>query len=475
MSRIHRTVAGLLLGVVCATPPVRGAAEPTAPAAEPHGRRGATPTAAARLHEPRRQADLLTLEEAVRLAEEQNHRLQASAAGVRVAEAQVEEARSARLPRAEIQETFQRTTNPVFVFGNLLSQEAFAEPDFAIDSLNEPDALGNFNTRLSASVPLWTGGRISGRVDAAERARAAESASHERTRQEVVEEVVDAWTGAVLAGRHLEVAREALETARSHVELARSLREAGLVVESDLLQARVRESEVEEMVVRAESAVAVSRAALNLLLGRDLETPLRLPEDVDDTELPTTDLDELVSAARAERPDLQAADRRVEAARAMVDAARGEYFPEIGVAGMYEANARDFIGADGTNWTFTVNARLTLFDGGGRAARLRQAEQKVAQAERGHRLLNDGVALQVRQAWHELQAAARRMQLARRAVDLSRESLRIVEDRYREGLAILPELLDAQTAVTRARTREVSARRDLRLGRARLDLAVGSL
>ena len=59
------------------------------------------------------------------------------------------------------------------------------------------------------------------------------------------------------------------------------------------------------------------------------------------------------------------------------------------------------------------------------------------------------------------------------AVRLARENLRIVENRYREGLSTSLELLDAQTGLTMAQTRVVSARRDLMLGSAALDLAVG--
>lgn len=65
----------------------------------------------------------------------------------------------------------------------------------------------------------------------------------------------------MLAQAHLKVAREALETAKAHVTLVKDLREAGLVVQSDLLQAQVRQSEMEEMVARAEAAVAVSQPA----------------------------------------------------------------------------------------------------------------------------------------------------------------------------------------------------------------------
>ena len=51
--------------------------------------------------------------------------------------------------------------------------------------------------------------------------------------------------------------------------------------------------------------------------------------------------------------------------------------------------------------------------------------------------------------------------------------MRIIENRYREGLTTLIELLDAETALTQARTRAIGAGRDLLLSQATLDLAIG--
>jgi outer membrane protein TolC len=85
------------------------------------------------------------------------------------------------------------------------------------------------------------------------------------------------------------------------------------------------------------------------------------------------------------------------------------------------------------------------------------------------------VALEVRQAFSELRAAGQRLEQSAQSVGLARRSLTIVEDRYKEGLTTLPELLDAETALTTARLREVAARRDVLLARASLDLATGEL
>ncbi|MCP4550224.1 MAG: TolC family protein [bacterium] len=78
-------------------------------------------------------------------------------------------------------------------------------------------------------------------------------------------------------------------------------------------------------------------------------------------------------------------------------------------------------------------------------------------------------------SFYELRAAAQRLEQARRSVELAARSHDIIQDRYREGLTILPELLDGETALTRARLREVAARRDVLVARATLDLATGNL
>lgn len=419
---------------------------------------------------------LLTLDEAVEIALEKNNLLRAADAQVGMAEAVLAEARASRMPRVEILETFSRTTNPTLVFSSLLGQESFGPENFAVDRLNEPDALSNLNSRLSISQPVWTGGRIRNGTAAASLARDASDSSRERARQEVVHQVIDAYTAAVLAAAQMEVAKEAVRTATAHVELVRDLRDGGLVVESDLLQARVRLSEVEELLIRASSAVAVSRAAVNLALGRDTGTPFSLPAAIEiDTAGEGLPLDRLVDEARKNRPDLRAARTMVDVAERNVKVQRAERLPQVNIMGGFEANAERALDVDGTNWSILAAARFTVFDGRATGARVRRADQQRLQAERMHDLLALSVELDVHRAFHDLRAARKRREQTEQAVALAREGLRIVEDRYKEGLTTVVELLDAETALTRARTRETAARRDVVLARASLELAMGRL
>jgi len=419
-------------------------------------------------------APLLTLSQAIEYAQEHSHRIGAAEAGSRAAEAGWQEGRSNRLPRIDVIETVSYTTNPAMVFANKLGQENFTLGDFALDNLNQPDPLSNFNTKLAITQPLWMGGRVKHGSEAARLTFESASWGAERTRQEVVGQVIEAYTHAVLAMNQLETAQESLKTAQANSRLVGDLYETGLVVQSDLLQARLRETEIQELVIRSESAVTLSRAALNMTMGRELDTPYSLHSFIPQRGTPEEPLEELLEQAQRQRPDLQAAESQVEALRRSARAGKGGNY-EIGLTGLAEANAEDFIGADGTNWSLILGARFTVFDGKGNGSRVRQAREHGLAAEQMREMLRKSIDFEVRQAFHGLRASRQRLEQAMLARQLADESLRTVRDRYGEGLTTLVELLDVETALTRSRTRILAARRDVLLSKAALDLAVGRL
>ena len=453
MKRIALGLALLALGIVRPA----AAADPAPGAAPAHSGR------------------VLTLEEAVATALERNPLLKAADAGVGAAEAQVDEARSYRLPKAQLIEFASRSTNPVMVFSDLLSQERFGPANFAPAFLNEPPPTNNWNTKLAVMQPIWTGGKIAGGVAAAELGAAAAAADRDGARQQVSEKVIEAYSGAVLAESYRRVAGEALSTAEAHVKLVKDMVETGMVVRSDLLQAEVKELETRDMLVRAESQAAVARAGLNMAMGQPLDDVVTLPESVDLPTLTERDLPALTEEAIGARPDLKAALARAGAAEKMVQVAKAGWYPEIGVGGAYEANAEDFIGADGTNWTILGTVSWDILGGFSTRPRVRRASEQQRQAAEYAEHLRQKAGLEVRQAYYDLKAARESLVHAARAVESARASLVIVEDRYKEGLTTLVELLAGQTALTASRTREVAARRDLLLADARLKLAIGRL
>ena len=72
-----------------------------------------------------------------------------------------------------------------------------------------------------------------------------------------------------------------------------------------------------------------------------------------------------------------------------------------------------------------------------------------------------------------LQEAQARLETTARAAGQAEESLQITKERYGNGLALLTQLLDAETALTAARQRRAAAEADYQIACAALDKALG--
>jgi len=155
--------------------------------------------------------------------------------------------------------------------------------------------------------------------------------------------------------------------------------------------------------------------------------------------------------------------------------ARAGRLPQVSFRLAFEADRRQFINEGGANWLAAVSLRWNLFDGFATKARLAEAGQAARQARAAQRQIDAGVSLEVRRTYLELKASQERISVAEAAVAEAEETLRIVKNRYENGLNYNYELLRSETALAEARLRRLAAIHDQRLAAAALELAAGSL
>ena len=202
----------------------------------------------------------LTLGDAARIALEKNPLRKAALADTRAASADIKTARSFLLPHLAFSETAMRGDDPVYVFGSRLRQQRFTQADFALNRLNNPPPFGNFSTRFGGTWNLFDSFAS---WHSLARARLMDEAAKQelgRTEQEVVFRVVRSYYEALLAARELEVAEHASKTAQAIVERSQGRFESGLVVESDLLTAKVRLASRQQELIRARNNQALALA-----------------------------------------------------------------------------------------------------------------------------------------------------------------------------------------------------------------------
>jgi outer membrane protein len=420
-----------------------------------------------------RAAEPLTPDSAVSLALANHPVLRAADREVDAAAADGKLARSGWLPRLDLTEDWTRSTNPVFVFASKLGQERFAMTDFDLEALNHPDPFTNAATRAVLRQNIWDAGRTRLYTEAANLGTEASSDSRMRIRDEVAFGALRAFWDAVLAREMREVANAAEGAARANAELARRHEEAGLAVSSDRMSAEVRLAEVRAMRIRAEQGVTVARAALRQALGLKQDREFELAPPPVEPATADEDAEARVAEALANRPDLRSLDVRLRQAGVGERIARSHRLPEIGVGAQYEWNGKAPFGNDGNNWSAGLAVRVPVFDGTETSARAARASADRERLLALREAVAEGIRLEVRAAWAERAAAAERLKVAEAALSQSEEALRIVRDRYDEGMAVMVELLGAEAARTAAQGNLAAATHDVALGSSALDLATG--
>jgi outer membrane protein TolC len=196
--------------------------------------------------------------------------------------------------------------------------------------------------------------------------------------------------------------------------------------------------------------------------------PRSAPVPGDDT------LEQRIDRAYTDRSDLQTLDRRMDQAQFGVKMGRSGNLPEFGALGRYELNGANLFGADGQNWAVGLSARWTIFDGNRTKGQSARARADLARLEAMHAGLRQGINVQVQAAWADRESARRRLHVAVAARSRAEEALRIVRERYGEGLALIVELLGTEAAFTRAQANHAQAVSELWLAEASLDLASGA-
>jgi len=413
----------------------------------------------------------LTLADALQTALRDNPRVRAMGWAVKARAGEKGVALSHLLPTVAVEERFSRTDNPTYSFMAKLNQERFEASDFAIDSLNDPDPVNNYQTIFSFRQPVFAKKAIVGLDMAGEALRTAEL-ELERLKEKIALDVTRAYVGVVSAREYLAVAERGLEDAREHVRIAQSRFDAGLGLYSDVLRARVAVYEAERAVVEARRGLDVARRQLGLLLGMDS------PVDVAGYDVPaemTVTIDEYLASA-VKRTDVLAMESRYENARNAVRLAEAEYFPVIGMGGSYELDDHDSpFGSEGRSWQVMAFLKVNVFDGFRREKERSVALNRAKEALEYLEALRKQVAFEVHSAYLRVEETERKYSLAMASVKSAEEGVRLVEKRYQNSLAPIVSLLDAQVALDRARAEAVAMRGEHLVALAELEFASGRL
>src|SRR5206468_4479611 len=169
------------------------------------------------------------------------------------------------------------------------------------------------------------------------------------------------------------------------------------------------------------------------------------------------------------RPEYRQARLNAEANEARLRRSFRDFFPDITAGGFYGATRGDLNEA----WEINLNLNWTIFDGGNRIARYREARAVLDASQSRVKATELDISREVEQSINNVIEADERIQAAQVAVASAQENFRLAQGRFDAGVGTILELTDAQLALTQAQNAEAQALADYRIALARLDRAVG--
>ncbi|RME00827.1 MAG: TolC family protein [Calditrichaeota bacterium] len=426
----------------------------------------------------------LTLDQCVKIAMEKNAQVLIAKRRVGIAQTSVMTARSAILPRV----------NSTFSSGQFRSGPRTIKTDVPVGVDPVTGAVryeqreivqggvtrDSHSMRFTLNQTIFDFGQSYNNIRSARASKDAAEYTFEDTRQNIILQVYQRYYQLLKDLRLLEVYQEAVRSSEEQLKRTQSMYEIGSVAQADVYRAQTTLGQDRINLIQQENAVKNSRAALNVVLGRNADAPLDIV-DIEEVKSPREyKMEEVIKVALQNNPQIHRFKAEMMAASYGAKAAKARYLPAINGSVSYARDNTDinkvYTGYDKNyNITFGINLSLNLFNGFSDAAAVereslnyRIAQENLREQER---LLRQNVqtALLSLQAWKQIS------KINQVNLKSAQEELRLAQERYRVGAGTLLELITAQVNLTRAKATLVQAKYDTKVAEAVLQAAMGML
>ncbi len=411
---------------------------------------------------------VLTVDQAVETGLANNKALKISSYGLKGAEAKLNESSASRLPSLSVSAVYTRLSE-VDPFSIVTP---FGKFDLA------PSILNSYTTKLTLTQPIFTGFKLKSAVELADLGFQSAKEDYNKSKDEVVLNIKSAYWNLYKAKQFKTLLDENISQIKARLKDAKNLFDQGLLTRNDLLKLEVQLSDVMYRRADAENAVELSKIALNNTMGLPLGTETDISEKADLTDMAYLNLNDLITTASANRPELKAAGLRIKAGETGITMAKSGWYPQVAAVGNYNysrPNQRIFPTKDefkGT-WDLSLSLSYNLWNWNATSYQTEQAEAQLDQARDGFKSVEDLIILDVTQSYLSLKQSVSKVKISEQGVEQAQENYRLTSDRFKQGLALSADVIDAEVALLQAKTNYNNATVDCMVSLARLNRAIG--
>ena len=383
----------------------------------------------------------LTLKEATDSTLANNRDLSLSKLDEKIAKAKTKEMDAIYLPQADFSFTALSSNNPLNAFGFKLQQQVVQQKDFNPDLLNKPGASGDYSGRLQVKQPLLNMDLVYMR-----KAVAAQEGIYQmktqRTTEYLTYEVKKGYLQLQLLYEAEKVLKEALRSANAMYNFTDNRVKEGLMQKSDALNVKVWIHTVETNLAETTSNISNASDYLSLLMGRPYGTVYTAePVQTENTDLSG-------ASVPANRADFAAMKKAMEASSLMIKSAEKSYLPRINAFASYQINDYRLTGFGAGSYLAGLQLSWDIFKGNSTKNKIITQQNELSKLS--GQLENQQVQsqLELNKTLRQLEDARFKIRQQTAAIDNATEALRILQDRYEQGLVNSTDVLQAQTQLS---------------------------
>ncbi|GER59364.1 transporter [Patiriisocius marinus] len=344
------------------------------------------------------------------------------------------------LPNITASHTGITTTNPLMAFGSKLNQEVLTQNDFNPALLNDPTHTENFATKFEIQQPLINLDGVFQRK-AAKSKMEAMSLKQVRTSDYLALEVDKAYMQLQLAYKGVDVLEKALATTLENKKLTDNSFKQGYLQRVDVLNMEVRVTDVQNQLQTAKSNVQNASDYLSFLMN-DKAYVMYKPSDtlaINTFEVSTN------KGVSENRSDIKAMELASSAYEAINKADKMAFLPRLNAFGSYELYDDQVFQGNANGYLLGAQLSWDVFQGSKRFGKAQKSKAEFQKSKLEYEQYVSKSNLEMNRAKRSLIDAENKLKMNRLALEQSKESLRIRENRFKEGLEKTSDLLLAET------------------------------
>ena len=400
------------------------------------------------------EAASLTLDQAIKLAVENNRSAKNARIEVEKQTDKLAAARTYRLPTFKVNSL---VSQPLSTFDTHFAKGIFGTypgigpvpfEDTKITSSTKPTAV----TVLQIAQPITQLKRIGLQIKQQQLQRDISQSEVRETEQAIVNNVKRAYY-AILQSQGQ--ARAAEESVQLYKELDRVTGEyvmQQVALKTDQMDVQTRLAKAEYQLMTITNQLTEQGEQLNLLLGRDVNTTFAVANEIETAQalMRETDLTEARQRALAQRPEIREARLKMQQADLDRRAKKTEFIPDVSVTYNYVAtfNQSDFVPRSVSG--IGVQIEWEFFDWGRKKREVAEKTRTVSQANNSLLDTQNQVVMEVNAKFRDLREACELIRIASLVQTQARANVQLVSHKYKLDAVLLKDVLQAQTSLADA-------------------------